>query len=208
MALIERNILPLRGVWKIDESTERLLEHFRDDEIIRRVTMTIRSESRRREWLAVRCLTDALLGERTEIYYMSDGSPLLADSDYHISISHTRGYAAVVLDLFQRTGIDIEYHSERAFKLRSRFLDEEELSMLDLYGNNPGVIATLFWCAKETFFKALGQQQVNFIKQLKILPSPSFDDRNGDFMLQESYTGKRYPASFKIEKDYVMSWMK
>ena len=50
-----------------------------------------------------------MLGRETPVAYHPDGIPYLPDADLHISISHTKGYAAVLLDTQPRIGIDIEY---------------------------------------------------------------------------------------------------
>ncbi|MDR3253109.1 MAG: 4'-phosphopantetheinyl transferase superfamily protein [Tannerella sp.] len=206
--MIEKNTMPLRGVWKIDETADELLDFFKNEEDVSRAALAIRSENRRREWLAVRRLTDTLLGKRSQITYEANGSPVLPDSSFKISISHTKGFAAVVLSEFQRTGIDIEYHSERAFRLRNRFLGPAELNVLASYGNNKD-LATVFWCAKESFFKALGRQGVDFIKDMHIISSPSFADTEGEFLIEESITpdGRICSVAFTITPDYILTWM-
>ena len=52
---------------------------------------------RRLEWLAVRVLLYTLSGEEKEIAYHPSGKPYLADDSASLSISHTKGYVAVVL---------------------------------------------------------------------------------------------------------------
>mgnify|MGYP000016543064 CR=1 FL=1 len=67
----------------------------------------------RLEWLAVRVLLYTLSGEEKEIAYHPSGKPYLADASASLSISHTKGYVAVVLGLPGReVGIDIEQYGE------------------------------------------------------------------------------------------------
>lgn len=73
---------------------------------------------RRLEWLAVRVLLYTLSGEEKEIAYHPSGKPYLADDSASLSISHTKGYVAVVLGLPGReVGVDIEQYGERVRKV-------------------------------------------------------------------------------------------
>ncbi len=46
---------------------------------------------------------------------------------YHISISHTLGYVAVILSRDYEVGVDIEYVSDRVNRISSRFLRDDEV---------------------------------------------------------------------------------
>ena len=54
-----------------------------------------KNESRRAEWLAVRLLVKELFGSECEVAYHPTGRPYLKHGTAHISISHTKGFAAV-----------------------------------------------------------------------------------------------------------------
>lgn len=76
------------------------------------------AESRKLERLAVRVLLYVMLGEEKEIGYHPNGKPYLADSSFSISISHTKGYVAVLLGRPEKeVGIDIEFYGERVRKV-------------------------------------------------------------------------------------------
>ena len=124
MALLYKQLSPLHGVWKMEESSDELLgmlEHKADySSFLERVS----AEKRRQERFASRVLLKELLGEEVRVDYHSTGAPFLACVPLYISISHTKDYVAVILDK-RPTGIDIEYRSDRILKIRSRFMNPE-----------------------------------------------------------------------------------
>ena len=117
---------PLLGVWKIEESSEELLSMLEQSSEYLPFLQQIKTEKRRQEWLASRVLLKELAGEELLIAYHDDGAPYLPDSSLSLSISHTNGYAAVLLQEQGAVGIDIEYRSDRVLKIRSRFMSPEE----------------------------------------------------------------------------------
>lgn len=54
-----------------------------------------------------------MLQEDKEIGYSSEGKPHLTDNSSFISISHTKGYVAVILSSVAPVGIDIEQYGQR-----------------------------------------------------------------------------------------------
>ena len=118
MALLYKQLSPLHGVWKMEESSDELLgmlEHKADySSFLERVS----AEKRRQERFASRMLLKELLGEEARVDYHSTGAPFLACVPLYISISHTKDYVAVILDK-RPTGIDIEYRSDRILKIRA-----------------------------------------------------------------------------------------
>ena len=205
---------PVMGIWEITESWQDMLESLRYNNDYSKETNKIQSDKRKQEWLAVRLLLKSLSGHETNIGYRDNGAPFLPDSPYHISISHTKGYAAILLSNNQNPGIDIEYRSERAWKLRKKFLSDKEADAFfsHEYGNNLGCIpdhadlATLCWCAKETAFKALQQAEVDFIEHLHILPFALSDE--GFLTLKETKTPSKqtFIINYKIAENYIIAW--
>ena len=131
MPLLMKHTDPLWGIWKIEESSEVLLSLLRNREEYLPQLELIRAEQRRREWLACRVLLQEITGGPACIAYRPNGAPYLSGSSLHISISHTKGYAAVLLQDRPAVGIDIEYRSERVSKIRIRFMNQEEEAVID-----------------------------------------------------------------------------
>ena len=115
------------GVWKTDETPEELLAMLPHGRKYRDAMQCFKSEYRRLEWLAVRVLLYTLLGEEKEIVYYPSGKPYLADSSASLSISHTKGYVALVLGAWGKdVGIDIEQYAEKVRKVAHKYMREDE----------------------------------------------------------------------------------
>jgi len=241
MPLLFKHNVPLMGVWKIDESAEELEEMYAGASLRgtkQSLPVTVGRDApprRRQEYYATRLLLDELLPARANITYNEHGAPRLENSPFNISISHTKGYAAVILSSSSQPGIDIEYHSDRAWRLRERFLCDSELSFAQC-GLKCGLktpihrgklrtpdyerttLATLFWCAKETAFKALGMQNVDFIEHLHINGGSSRGEiaslgerlslTTQSLSLTESRTeaNRQIIINYSITEDYILTW--
>ena len=150
------------------------------------------------------CLKE-LLGEEVRVDYHSTGAPFLACVPLYISISHTKDYVAVILDK-RPTGIDIEYRSDRILKIRSRFMNPEEEAGIDLEHEVEHLL--IHWCAKETLFKIIGQEGVDFQKHLHVNPFPYLS--SGTFKGRETRTEacREYELAYQVTPDYVLTWLK
>ena len=208
--LIQHSLSPLMGVWKIDESWQDMLEAFSNKDIYSTGVAEIRSEGRKQEWLAVRLLLKQMLGFETCIEYKENGAPFLPESIYNISISHTKGYATVLLSENSAPGIDIEYRSGRAWKLREKYIGDDEMTMFSSPCSDGlpdcDTLATVCWCAKETAFKVLQQVEVDFIKHLHILPFTLSD--KGRFLMKETKTlqQQEFYVNYQVAEDYIITW--
>lgn len=163
---------------------------------------------REKEQKAVRELVAAMLQYKTsigessrtddavEIGHEESGKPIL--KDWHISISHTKGYAAVLLSKNHEVGIDIEYVSERVKRIADRFLrpDEQAENTIDLL---------LHWCAKEAVYKLYSEQDLTF-QQMKIVDLQS----ESDFFHVESEMNNGIVSVTKVfylvHQDYVLTY--
>lgn len=145
-------------VWKIEESIQffqKLLP-----ESLRLLPSQI--ESRNLEYLASRHLL-FILTNQENLEKTENNKPFLPGHDYHISISHTTGYAAIILST-KPCGIDIEYDADRLRKIASKFNTDEELKSLAT--ENYRTKLYQIWCAKEAMYKAYGLGEINFKKDL------------------------------------------
>jgi len=156
------------AVREIREPVDDLLNLLQKKELYLPYLSQITSESRKKEWLTVRVLLKEMLGEEKEILYTSSGKPYLSDNTYQISISHTKGFVAVALHSEMKTGIDIEHISPRIHKIRSRFMNENE--EVNLNKEHEETHLLLHWSAKESMFKMLDEQDVDFKTDLHINP--------------------------------------
>lgn len=205
MALLYKQLSPLHGVWKMEESSDELLgmlEHKADySSFLERVS----AEKRRQEHFASRVLLKELLGEEVRVDYHSTGAPFLACVPLYISISHTKDYVAVILDK-RPTGIDTRLFL-RIHKATSYFQDPVR-TILDIDLEHEVEHLLIHWCAKETLFKIIGQEGVDFQKHLHVNPFPYLS--SGTFKGRETRTEacREYELAYQVTPDYVLTWLK
>ena len=216
MPLLNIYTSPLMGIWKINESWQELLNSLANKEVYLPDLHKIQSDKRKQEWLTVRLLLQHLSGKDALIRYHKNGAPFLPDSKYHISISHTRGFAALLLTGETNPGIDIEYHSERAWRLHKKYMNESEATFIRSLSDrksteNPLTVsvtetATIYWCAKETAYKALGETEVDFAEHFCIEPfNPS---KEGILILKEKRTKQQlnFNINYRVTEDFILTW--
>jgi len=194
------------GIWKIEEDEEALLSIFKEKQSEYRSEISrFQSAKRRLEFLSVRCLLKELTKNENAILYDKNGHPSLFDNNLKISISHTNGYAAVILHPHLNVGIDIEQKSDKIVRLKHRFLSVEELENSNREREVEYLL--LCWSAKETLYKILNETDVDFISHLHI--SPFFPSKEGGVIhCYETKTAKKceFLFDYEIEKDYVLVW--
>lgn len=174
-------------------------------DVYRTAVQAFKSEHRRQEWLAVRVLLYTLLGEEREIAYRPDGKPYLTDVSASISISHTRGYVAVILGQPDReVGIDIEQYGERVRKVAPKFMRDDEVP--SLFRNTNTWSLLLHWSAKETIFKCLNASEVDFRNHIRLFPFSV--DEAGVFLAEEYRTParRRFAIHYHLFPDFVLTF--
>ena len=164
------------GVWKVEETIDQLRSMFNDFSLYESGLQKFKAEKRQLEWLAVRVLLKELLGEEKKIDYLPSGKPFLKDRSTFISFSHTCGYVAVAVHPTKEVGIDIEQYGNRVSRLASRFVREDE--MQSVKAGDEIYALLLHWSAKETMFKLMEDEAVDFVKHLHI--HPFWPQQSGD----------------------------
>lgn len=202
MPLLFTYTKPHLGVWKIEESSDELLSMLCQTSAYLPFLQKIKTEKRRREWLATRVLLKELMGQELLIAYHDDGAPYLPDSPLSLSISHTDGYAAVLLQEQPAAGIDIEYRSDRVVKIRSRFMSAEEDASID--ADHEAEHLLIYWCAKEALFKMIRQQDVDFIDHLHIVPFAYAASGQVNAYETCSLQPASYALSYEVAPDFVL----
>jgi len=200
-------IAPLTGVMKIDIPWQDMLKLFDNQDIYMRGLEKIRSDRYRQEWLGVRLLLKKMTGTEPVIYYDNYGAPSLQNIDYKISISHTKDYVAVILNKKTYPGVDIEYHSDRAWRLRHRYMTESEMIIFENHADTLQYdLATVCWCGKETTFKAM-RNAAGFLEHLTVSPFEIYDE--GKFLITENISprARTYNINYKITENYIITWI-
>lgn len=194
----------LWGIWKMDETLEELLSILPHREKYEESLKRFTASHRRLEWLAVRVLLYRLLGEERKICYYPSGKPFFEDHSGFISISHTRGYVAVILSKESEVGIDIEQYGHRVEKVAHKFMREDE--KISSYLNEDVWGLLLHWSAKEVMFKCMNESEVDFRRHLKI--EPFVVKERGAIQAKEFRTERKqaFLIHYLIHPDFVMTW--
>ncbi len=189
MPLIEiRQLTPdtRLGLWRIEEFVE--------------------SKPRDRERKAVQELLTLMMGgdERFMVGHEDSGKPLIVlksgnplvgakPVDSHISISHTRGYVAILLSEGERVGVDIEYRSDRVEGIASRFIRPDE------HADNTDA-KLLLWSAKEAVYKYFSEDHLAFF-DMRML------SRNNKMLHVENIRrGTVTEVCYEFTADYVLTY--
>ncbi len=126
--------------------------------------------AQRIEWLACRVAIRELVNRQGVDYQglRKDefGKPYLLNLPWHVSISHTNGWAAAVLHRSRPVGIDIEPVREQFRRVVPRVLSMDEIAHA---ADNAGRLA-VYWCAKEALYKRYGKRGLTFREHLYIEP--------------------------------------
>ncbi|MGQ1890796.1 4'-phosphopantetheinyl transferase family protein [Thermophagus sp. OGC60D27] len=199
---------PRVAVWEITETEQdllNLLPPFRKEEAD--FLQKISHPPRRMEWLASRVLIHHLTGLYPATAYKENGQPYIKGCHEHISISHTKDYAAIVLSEETIPGVDIEYPSDRIRKVSDRFLNEKEKAFISEPYSDLQI--GLIWCAKEAIYKAVGIPGLIFKDQIIISTfHPDGDQGVLKATLKTPSRKQQFQIHYRIEKNYFLVWTK
>lgn len=193
------------GLWQMDESPEQLFDLYPhllpyrsslDDKY--------KNDGRKLEFLAIRALmyemlrvngaSKGLLSHAGDFTHNGQGKPLFRG--YHVSISHTKGYAALILSKKSEVAVDIEYMSDRVERIASKFLRKDERAdSLDA--------KLVHWCAKETVFKLFSEENLLF-EDIRVKPFDTMADWACD--VENLKSGKTARVDFELAMDFVLTY--
>nr|WP_303117955.1 4'-phosphopantetheinyl transferase family protein [uncultured Prevotella sp.] len=193
------------GLWQMDESPEQLFDLYPhllpyrsslDDKY--------KNDGRKLEFLAIRALmyemlrvngaSKGLLSHAGDFTHNGQGKPLFRG--YHVSISHTKGYAALILSKKSEVAVDIEYMSDRVERIASKFLRKDERAdSLDA--------KLVHWCAKETVFKLFSEENLLF-EDMRVKHFDTMADWACD--VENLKSGKTARVDFELAMDFVLTY--
>ena len=157
------------AIWRIEEEAEELYSQLQLDEHEKLHYEKLGVGKRKLHWLGTRVLLRKLL--RTDEYIDckvdAHGKPYLVNLPYHISLSHSFEYAAVMIST-RPVGIDIEQVTEKVERIAHKFMKKKELEFIA----DEQKIQQLYvcWCAKEAVYKCYGQKEVSFADNILLEP--------------------------------------
>ena len=154
------------AVWQVTESEDELrnLVSVPTDEL--EEISLFRSESQRRQKLAVRALINEVFEEKMYLNHHDNGQPYLENCATNISITHTENYVAIIIHDDEEVGIDVESLDRDFSVVEKKALSEDEIDDLDDDKRNEQL--AIYWCAKEAIFKRMSQNRVDFAEQIEV----------------------------------------
>lgn len=169
------------GLWRMDEPQD--------------------GSPRQRERHAEQLLLTAMMGDEGSytINHEPSGKPFLSSHLSttplpHLSISHTRGYVAILLSDDCQVGVDIEYRSDRVERIAQRFIHPDEKA--DTTDEK-----LLLWSAKEAVYKLYSEDRLAFF-DMRVLSI-------GDdvVQMQNMKRNEVVAVSYEFTPDYVLTYV-
>lgn len=177
------------GVWKFGDAV--LLDDVPAEVLPEVGTLC---DTRKREVAATYSLLRAMTGcAGVVVRHNSSGKPFV--EGWNISISHTRGFAAVILSHSLAVAIDLEYVDTRVNRIAHKFLRKDE---------SPSCLVSriIHWCAKETMYKLFSEQHLAFM-DIRVSPFP-LNEESGEFVVENMQTQQSVTLNYLHKVDYVM----
>lgn len=189
------------AIWKITEHRDELSTFIGMD------FFELEQKKENLHWLASRALINAVFqNQKIELSKDSFNKPSLKvnDQTFHISITHSFQFAAIIVSKNKTVAIDIEKLDERIQRVKHKFMRDDELEYL-LPGNESIMLVSI-WSAKETLYKFYGKKELDFKKNLKIesfIPQITFDIRGLIDKVQKQY----HTIYVEIIDGYVLTYI-
>ena len=140
------------GIWKIDGTEEGQFADMYGREPKELMVMHRKTSEQR---IASRVLLSEMMKAPIDLVKDEHGKPHLPNDNRHVSISHTVGYASVMIG--DQAAVDVQEFRPKIVKMADRFLDANERNMA------PDVErTTLLWAAKEVLYKYNGKPGLDF----------------------------------------------
>lgn len=191
------------GIWKIEESVDELLTLLPSDKGYSEKIKGIGSESRKKEWLAVRVLLHDFLSDSDEIVYDEDGKPRLKGGKLAVSISHTGVYAALLISRNDApVGIDIERYRARVSGVLHKFLSDEERKVIAADDVRTQIF---YWSAKECIYKCLDKKLVDFRNEIYIPPFTPCEKGETEVFSCTGGAKRRYKLCYEYFEEFLLT---
>lgn len=223
------------GLWRMDEEVQ--MEDVCPPFVC--IWLKEKCQARQRETIATYALLREMTG-RDDLFiaHEQSGRPYLKmaepdaekpttikeggrNAELNIGVSHTRGYASVIISNTRNVAVDIEYRSDRVRKIANRFLREDEQGMIERACSNEeekyGKESTyssrslqtrllLHWCAKETVFKFYSDERLTF-QNMRVEGITDIRDE-GDFRCKNLVDGLDNNIHYFQNDEIVMTYCK
>jgi 4'-phosphopantetheinyl transferase EntD len=192
--------MPLHRVDTIRDDVRLALWRMTDDDDLLSLSgqanaTEMHAAARRREVQVTHALLHLLTGDgQLRVEHDASRKPLV--EGWKISISHTRGWGAVILSRRHEVAVDIEYQSNRVSRVVERFMRPDE--------NSDGLSRQLIgWSAKETVYKYYSADNLKFF-EMRLLPYPL--ESRGTLKVENLRRGETLQVAYEINSDFVLTY--
>jgi len=196
------------ALWKIEEEAEDLYVQLQLNDEEKAFVEQLRHGKRHLHWLGTRVLLRTML--RTDEYIDckidAHGKPYLVNLPYHISLSHSFEYAAVMIGK-QPVGIDIEQIRQKVERIAPKFMNQGELAAVPTDEHKVNVLYA-YWCAKEAIYKCYGQKEVSFVDNISLQPFPYAHQGSIQAQLHKGEVNLDYEVNYFQYEDYMVGYVK
>ena len=184
------------GMWRIEETVSEMLAMMPSLGKLQHVLDSYSHDARRLEVLSVHALVYIMTGDESLVVgHNEDGHPLL--EGWHVSISHTRGYAAVLLSRQDEVAVDVEYVSNRVAKIADRFIRDDE--------QDETITRQLVcWCTKEAVYKYFSSQHLALL-DIRLRNYELLSE--GCVVAENMQTGDTVTVNYNVTDSYVMTYI-
>jgi len=197
------------ALWRIEEEADELYNQLQLDAGEQAYFAKLNKGKRHLHWLGTRVLLRKMLktDEYIDCKVDEHGKPYLVSLPYHISLSHSFDYAAVMMSKSRPVGIDIELVMEKVERIAEKFLQPGELAFIK---NDEHRIEQLYvcWCAKEAVYKCYGQKEVSFLDNIIIKPFHFEGHGMLDAKLDKEDLKIDYQVEYMQYEDYMIGYVK
>lgn len=178
------------ALWQMTERVDELPMPKAED--LNYIHAEIRMKEKRTEYCLLHALTQR---DDIVIKHYALGQPYI--DGYSISISHTRGWAAMILASTNfKVGVDIEYFSDRVNRVADRFIREDEQ-------NDDLSHRLINWSAKETVYKMFSEEDLQYF-DMRLHPFQA--GLSGEVIVDNLRKEVSVPVKYILNDDYVFTW--
>lgn len=177
------------GLWRMDETAAEMLELFPH---LAALEMPFKNEGRQREFYSIRALLATMTGNKSLLIgHLPSGRPVV--EGYNVSISHTRGYAALILSESEDVAVDIEQRGDRVARIARKFIrpDEEAATIEQML---------TLWSAKEALYKLHSEDNLEYFDMRLVSLSPS------RLLIENMKRGQLVDIRHELTSDYVLTY--
>jgi len=190
------------GIWEINDTVEYLLSQLKLSKDEEDLYKRFQTSKRRLHWLSYRVMIHQLLKKKTEkICYNINGKPYLLNGSYHISVSHSGKFSAVIFSN-NFVGIDIEKIKPGIEALSDKFMSKIEMQQIEKKHITEQLY--IYWGAKEALYKLYGSKNLIFKNNILIQGFPYQQEGTLQGKILTSDFEKNYLLYYQQIEDYML----